>query len=368
MSPSAVSVFSGIGGLDFGARIAGCEVVLATDRDASALRQLATTQGTSTVAGDLTTLDLKRLSDSHPGADSPDILIGGPPCTGFSHAGFWIESKREGDDPATSLLNAYADVVTDLRPAIFVMENVPGLLFKNFRVFYESFVNRMRRAGYSVSEGILNSAEFGVAQARRRLFVVGVKKGLRRVDLTQIPNLYQRTSRWAIGDLEHTTSVEVDERPRGEHARWLDQVPPGENYLCLTTKRGHPTGPFEYRSRYWSFLLKLHPDRPSPTIPASRVTYNGPFHWSGRHLRLPELARLQGFPDWQSLDSDVSQARRHIGNAVPPLLGAAVIRSTLLQSGFAVPHELPDEWVTAALEPDASFTDVSGAFPRSTLL
>ena len=82
---------------------------------------------------------------------------------------------------------------------------------------------------------------------------------------------------------------------------------------------------FTWRSRYWSFLLKLDPGSPSSTVPATRITNNGPFHWDNRHLRLSELKRLQGLPQDYVVCTDRSVARKHIGNAVPPLLAAEVL-------------------------------------------
>lgn len=357
----ALSLFSGLGGLDLGARVAGANVQLATDIDGDALDLLAATQGTETIAGRLETLLQDGTLESV--ARRPALVIGGPPCTGFSHAGFWLEGKRKGKDPAVLLLDAYVDAVRILKPDVFILENVPGLTFKNFRSQYDSLINRGRRAGYSISAEVLDASHFGVPQARRRLFVVGVRGGP-QVDLDNLPKMPHRSTGWAIRDLaDDDAASEPDEWPTGQHRKWLDEVPPGKNYLCLTKQRGHPVGPFEYRSRYWSFLLKIHPDEPSPTIPAQRVTYNGPFHWEGRHLRVRELARLQTFPDWQLLDDDLVAARKHIGNAVPPLLGAVVIRHVLVQLGMA-PEDEP-EALQVARSPSATFTDITRAFPKS---
>ena len=358
---SALSLFSGLGGLDLGARIAGADVQLATDIDEDALALLAATQGTETITGRLETLLEDGTLES--AARRPALVIGGPPCTGFSHAGFWLEKKRNGNDPAVRLLDAYVEAVRLLKPEVFILENVPGLTFKNFRPQYDSLINRGRRAGYSISARVLDASHFGVPQARRRLFVVGVRGGP-QVRLDNLPEMPRRSTEWAIGELARRDAAsEPDEWPTGQHRKWLDEVPAGENYLCLTKRRGHPVGPFKYRGRYWSFLLKIHPDEPSPTIPAQRVTYNGPFHWEGRHLRVRELARLQTFPDWQLLDDDLVAARKHIGNAVPPLLGAVVVRHVLDQLGMA-PEEEPAA-LGIARSPKATFTDITKAFPRS---
>ena len=81
---------------------------------------------------------------------------------------------------------------------------------------------------------------------------------------------------------------------------------------------------FEWRSRYWTFLLKLDPKRPASTIQGQPGPYVGPFHWQNRRLRVPELKRLQGFPDEFELAGSRRSAQLQVGNSVPPPLGAAV--------------------------------------------
>ena len=123
--------------------------------------------------------------------------------------------------------------------------------------------------------------------------------------------------------------------PRGRWEDLLAEVPPGGNYLHFTERHDYEPAIFRNRGRYWSFLLKLDPDQPAPTLPAQRVTFNGPFHWANRHLRVREMARLQSMPDWMPLDERSVKARRHIGNAVPVALGAAVLWALRRQLGSA---------------------------------
>ncbi|MCP3880242.1 MAG: DNA cytosine methyltransferase [Sulfitobacter sp.] len=322
---TAASLFCGIGGLDLGAALAGCDVRLGIDSDRDAVELHNKTFGGTSQVSDLGARKIS-LSDAWPLPSAPDLVIGGPPCTGFSHAGFWIDKKRNSLDPASELLGKMVDAARELRPRAVVVENVPGLAFRNHRHRLDSLVNRLRAAGYATTWGILNSAQFGVAQARRRLFVVGILEGP-PLDLNGWPPFPQRSAGWALKNVQ--ASPEPGEVPQGSHGYLLPEVPLGGNYLHFTAERGYDKPKFQYRSRYWSFLLKLDPSAPSPTIPASRVTFNGPFHWENRHLRSPELARLQGFPDWFPLDSDHLASRRHIGNAVPPLLAGAVIDRVL---------------------------------------
>jgi DNA (cytosine-5)-methyltransferase 1 len=107
----------------------------------------------------------------------------------------------------------------------------------------------------------------------------------------------------------------------------LVEIPPGDNYLYLTAKRGHPKPSFEWRKRYWSFLLKLSPDLPSWTIQARRSNNMGPLHWRNRILRISEVKRLQSFPDDFEFSGSIEQQWRQVGNAVPPLLARAIAKS-----------------------------------------
>ena len=351
-----------MGGLDISAHVAGLNIALATDRDEEALRVLRSGLGTSTLGFDV---ESRSISDLLSAVPDCDIVIGGPPCTAFSHAGFWMKKKRNGEDPATAQLDDFLDVVREIQPRAFVLENVPGLLFKTHSRFFERLVNRARRAGYWLSWKVLNASDFGVAQARRRLFVVGIKNG-RHFEFPS-PTWPRRSSSWAIGDLaDRPEFAEDNEYPRGRWADLLTEVPPGGNYLYFTARFGYNPPIFKYRGRYWSFLLKLDPDSPAPTIPAQRVTFNGPFHWKSRHLRLREMARLQSMPDWMPLHENATTARRHIGNAVPVALGAILLWSLRMQLGDASESDQPAMFKTLS-DPSSSVQDVIDSIPQPAL-
>jgi DNA (cytosine-5)-methyltransferase 1 len=134
-----------------------------------------------------------------------------------------------------------------------------------------------------------------------------------------------RTAGDVLRDLD--TDENADDKGHfagGQYHDLLRQIPPGDNYLYFTAKRGHPEPVFEWRKRYWSFLLKLSPDMPSWTIQARRSNNMGPFHWRSRILRIEEVKRLQTFPDDWYLAGRTEEQWRQVGNAVPPLLARAV--------------------------------------------
>jgi DNA (cytosine-5)-methyltransferase 1 len=124
---------------------------------------------------------------------------------------------------------------------------------------------------------------------------------------------------------------EHDEVVRGSWGHLLPAIPPGGNYLHYTARRGHPEPIFEWRSRYWSFLLKLDPDKPSPTIQAQPGPNVGPFHWDNRRLRVPELRRLFTFPDDFEFVGRRASVQAQVGNSVPPRLAEQVARCVAAQ-------------------------------------
>ena len=112
----------------------------------------------------------------------------------------------------------------------------------------------------------------------------------------------------------------------------LCEIPAGDNYLYFTEKRGYPEPKFKWKSRYWTFLLKLTPERPSWTIQASFSTNQGPFHWRNRFLRIEELKRLQTIPDDYKLCGDFKEQWRQVGNAVPSDM--AYIIATVIKEAY----------------------------------
>jgi DNA (cytosine-5)-methyltransferase 1 len=223
-----------------------------------------------------------------------------------------------------------------LTPQAFVLENVAGLAYKVHHEALELVLSEADAAGYNCSWRIVNAANYGVPQIRERFVLVGVRDG--RFEFppathakspgSQLLNASLEpwcTAGEAIGDLDTDEKASHEGHfAGGQFHDLLCEIPPGENYLYFTEKRGHPQPRFEWRSRYWSFLLKLSPDLPSWTIQARRSNNMGPFHWRNRILRIEEVKRLQTFPDNWYLAGTVEQQWRQVGNAVPPLLAECI--------------------------------------------
>ena len=350
---SAISLFSGAGGLDLGVEEAGFRTAVAVEWDADAADTMEKNADThfpglqEVIRADLhplasgrdtgvTTGEILRAGGFAPG-ERPDLLVGGPPCVAFSKSGFWLDWKRDGVDPAASLMQAFTAVLAQAQPRFFILENVYALTFNNkaSRPAFERLRREIGDAGYDYRCEVLNAADYGVPQSRPRLFVVGARKGEATPELSAPTHHGDWERRKTIGGpLPHVTVGEVlagiatapesEEVVRGRWGHLLDEVPPGDNYLYFTAKRGHPDPVFEWRSRFWSFLLKLDPGRPSPTIQAQPGPNVGPFHWENRRLRVPELKRLFTFPDDFEFVGKRASIQSQVGNAVPPLLARQV--------------------------------------------
>jgi DNA (cytosine-5)-methyltransferase 1 len=354
---AAVSLFSGAGGLDLGIEAAGFATVSAVEWDADAadtmeknasrffpsLSEVLRADLYPLVAGSgggVTTRDILKAGGLTL-RDRPDLLIGGPPCVAFSKSGFWLDWKRDGVDPAASLLQAYTRVLAEARPRYFILENVYALTFDNraSRPAFTRLLHEIEAAGYKAHWKVLNAADYGVPQSRPRLFVVGCRK---RDKLPEFPEpthhgSWERRRSGEGGALPHVTTgqafeglvthPEPEEVVRGQWGHLLPDIPPGENYLHYTAERGCTKPLFEWRSRYWSFLLKLDPARPSPTIQAHPGPNVGPFHWENRRLRVPELRRLFTFPDDFELVGRRASVQAQMGNSVPVRLAEHVGRS-----------------------------------------
>jgi DNA (cytosine-5)-methyltransferase 1 len=347
--------------MDLGVERAGYEVRAAVewDRDAAAtmeknFRHLAS----PVIQRDILQVPTREILDAAGlrQGERPDLLVGGPPCTPFSKSGFWLEWKREGLDPDASLLQEYTRVLKEARPHRFVLENVYALTYANkaSRPAYDRLTREIHDAGYHFVAKVLNAADYGVPQSRPRLFIIGVPKD-EPLPVHPAPSHGGLWERRLSGDpaRPHVTAGEAlrglaseagpGEDVNGLYGHLLPAIPPGDNYLFYTEKRGHPEPLFKWRGKYWSFLLKLSPDKPSPTIQAQPGPYVGPFHWENRRLRVSEIKRLFTYPDEFEVVGGRVSAQAQLGNSVPPLLAEKVVRALHGEdtAGLSVQLQLP---------------------------
>lgn len=342
-----ISLFSGIGGLDFGFEAAGFETRVALELDKTSCRTIRLNRDWAVIEDDINQVpSVDVLKTGGLKAGEVDMLIGGPPCQPFSKASYWARGDSlRLDDPRADTLTGYLRILRDTRPRAFLLENVYGLAYsgkdEGLRHILDGIeqINRDVGTQYKVSWRVVNCAEYGVPQARERVFLVGSREGreFRFPETTHAkPNALEddlfsdkqpfRTAWDALGDLAPPPAEELEAlRPGGKWGDLLPSIPEGENYLWHTN-RGGGKPLFGWRTRYWSFLLKLSKRLPSWTVQAQPGSAIGPFHWDSRRLTFEELCRLQTFPDGLSVDCGRTEMQRMLGNAVPSLVAEVLAR------------------------------------------
>lgn len=345
---NVVSIFSGGGGIDCGFKNAGFSIRFSTDFWKPACETLEKNNvGDYVVCDDIRKINYKEeLKKIGLELKDIDVLVGGPPCPAYSKSRFYrTEKKRALEDENSFTLYEYFRALETIKPKVFFFENVHGFVFKPHKEAFDLLESEAERIGYEISYKVLNAADYGVPQMRERFICIGIKKeiGIRfRFPDTSHYNPEKYTVKgklpWvtcqdAIGDLDYDLPEDINNQAGSKHKELLKEIPPGENYLYFTEKRGHPNPKFKWRSRYWSFLLKLSPQKPSWTIQASFSNNMGPFHWKNRFLRINEIKRLQTFADNYNFSGDFKEQWRQIGNAVPVKL-VEVIATAIKQQVF----------------------------------
>lgn len=337
----AISFFSGGGGLDIGAQLAGAKVISSLDFNKDAIRTLKANkyfEHSQHILGDISQMKGEDFFDVIK-KNKPNklILIGGPPCQPFSKAGYWVTNKnRNSSEDPRNMVGQYLRMIDEIDPDGFLLENVESILHPSNSDTVEKLEHAIIEMGYNFICVKANGIEYGVPQKRKRVFFIASKKEIvdypRKTngsakEILRNPLLkpYERVIDW-IGKYAGEEYFEKEELTIGKtYSEELRAVPPGKNYIALTKKAGYPNPKFIANKRFWSFLLKLHPNLPSWTIAAQPGPWVGPFHWTNRRLRVPEIAAIQTFPEDYKFVGSRRAIQMQIGNAVPSLMGKAMV-------------------------------------------
>lgn len=334
-----IDLFSGCGGLSLGFKMAGFKEVLAIDNWQDALDTYNKNYTrANTLCADLSSIDIEKVAKEF-NISTVDLVIGGPPCQGFSIAG-----KRIVEDIRNKLYKSFVSFVEYYSPKAFVMENVPNILSIGNGVVRDSILADFSKLGYNVVYKILTASDYGVPQNRRRAIFVGLKEGT-----FEFPEPYTEqkvTAEQALSDLPENTLPEGTDYPtksKSEFQKWARQnssgvfnhkvtehneqtkhiislVPDGGNYKDLplslqNTRKVHIA---------WT---RLNSQKPSFTIDCG---HNHHFHYKfNRVPTVRESARIQSFPDSFIFTGNHGSQLRQVGNAVPPLLAKAISEQLL---------------------------------------
>lgn len=312
-----IDLFAGAGGLSLGFTWAGFKSVFAVEMDPSAAATYKANFGDHVFTDDI------RKIDSFKGYEA-EVIIGGPPCQGFSPLGKMSakKDKRVEHQSMNALWAEYLRAVKEIRPLAFVVENVPEFLRS---CEYQCFREAAESLGYGIAEGVLKAEEFGVPQKRHRGFVIGILGGEASLPT---PTYETATVRDAIGDLplEPTDKdLHFKRKPTALSIERYKVIPPGGNRFDLMKKRPDLCPPCWLKKPTGSTDVfgRLEWDKPALTI---RTEFYKPekgcyLHpQAHRPITHREAARLQTFPDDFKFVGSKIQIAKQIGNAVPPKL------------------------------------------------
>lgn len=305
MKPVVISLFSGIGGLDLGFKQAGFEIKWANDNEPS-------TWATYRANHPETTLDQRDIAII-PSAEIPDcdIVIGGPPCQSWSAAG----SNRGASDPRGKLFYEYLRVIRDKQPKIFVAENVEGITRKTHREEFQKILTAMTSLGYTVDFKLLNSADYGVPQDRKRVIIVGLKGSTKFQFPTEIAtkiSLKQALEGIAPSEAKpfRRTDVCTD---------WSGYLDDSWSSQFMSRNRVRSWNEVSFTIPATGRQVPLHPQAPKMIkVDRDKFEFDGDRRDLYRRLTVHECARIQTFPDsFRLVFNRIEQGYKMIGNAVP---------------------------------------------------
>jgi DNA (cytosine-5)-methyltransferase 1 len=334
--PTFIDLFSGCGGMSLGFEMSGFKPILAIDNWADALETYRMNNlRTPVLNADLMSLPVSRIANEY---SKPTMIVGGPPCQGFS-----ISGKRDPKDPRNILYQSFVDFVDAFSPKYFVMENVPNMASMGGGAILKAAVEEFESLGYHVSSKILLASDYGVPQNRKRLFVVGSRLGSsfqfpEPVFGTESPHL---TTSDAISDLSEFSvddgspymtaaqSQYQEQMREGSKGVWNHQITQHAQKTIETIALVPDGGNYKNLPEHLQQTRRVNIawTRYSSTKPSHTIDTGHRHHFHYRFNRIPtvrESARLQSFPDSFIFSSSRTSQYRQVGNAVPPLLARAI--------------------------------------------
>ena len=328
-----LDLFCGAGGLSYGFKLAGCNIVGGVEWNEAALNTHSVNFNSKfEYCGDIKNISNEMIVDQLLGVD---IIIGGPPCQGFSAANRY---EKEESDPRNKLFFEYLRFVEIIKPKAFVIENVRQILTKDDGYAKNRILEITNKLGYNVNVEVLTASDYGVPQKRRRAVFVGIRKDFNQVfdfnNLSKTNKVY--TVYDAIGDICYPDRIIENDflsyakdtnLPLRNHEpkfpneivqKRMSYVPQGGNWEDVPeelwgTKRNN---------RHSSAYRRLSFDEPSITIDTGHMNYFHPLY--NRVPTVRESARLQSFPDSFVFCGNQGEQFMQVGNAVPPLMSRAI--------------------------------------------
>lgn len=322
---NVIDLFCGAGGLHIGFERAGYNINLCIDNndlvERTHKRNFSYIPMLNRDISCISTEEIKDICNS-----KIDVIIGGPPCQGFSTIGNRSSSnptKRGRADSRNELVLAYARIVAEIKPKFIVMENVKGILTMKDGAYIDTVISELRRVGYNVDYKVVNMADYGIPQIRERVIIIGNRLGL-PVEFpkpTHSDNpeddLFPWNSCWdVIKDL-----ADIEDDPGINHVA-LKHTPKNIARYKLIPEGGRlPEAQLSselYRKNFGNTYKRLSRSRPALTMVPGNDAF--PIHPTlDRSLTVREAARIQTFPDHVIFEGNRRQQGHQVGNAVPPV-------------------------------------------------
>lgn len=310
-----ISLFSGAGGLDLGFEKAGFNIAMANEYDKGIWDTYEKNHTAPLIKGDIRNI---KESDF---PDEIDGIIGGPPCQSWSEAG----ALRGIDDARGQLFFDYIRILKDKQPKFFLAENVSGMLANRHSEAVKNIVKQFEDCGYDVSVTLVNAADYGVPQDRKRVFYIGFRKDLKvhfKFPEPTTPKPEQKlTLRDAIGDLVDTA---IPALPKNKTNGKLN-IPNHEYFIgaystiFMSRNRVRAWNEQAFTIQASGRQCQLHPQAPKMQfVEKNKRRFVPGYEYLYRRLTVRECARIQGFPDdFEFIYNDVDYGYKMIGNAVP---------------------------------------------------
>lgn len=309
-SKQIVSLFAGAGGIDLGLIRAGHQVIWANDFDLDSCETYAHNLGDHIHCSDIKEVKSNSIPDS-------DLIVGGFPCQGFSVA----NKFRSVEDKRNELYEEMLRIIQDKQPKWFIAENVSGILSLGGGEVFQMILDDFGAAGYRVNHRLENMADFGVAQKRKRVIILGTRSDLhpdmtlRHPDPTHSKNPTLFMKKWVT---------------MGEALRTFQKFDVPQD---LASK-------YKFVERNFTGHRRSDPDQPSPTILARGNGKGGvnatPHPFEERRLSVMESAYLQSFPHTYIFKGSMTSQYRQIGNAIPPMYGELIGNEILKVASVAI--------------------------------
>ena len=340
-----VDLFAGAGGFSLAAVQAGCEIVFAVEFDTNAATTYRNNIGAKhrsknvvVYNQDITSLSAAGLAKEHFPASDCDLLLGGPPCQGFSTHRI---NDAGVDDPRNALIHEYFAFVRSLKPKAFLMENVPGMLWPRHKSYLDEFYRQARDSGYEVRQPQkLDARDYGIPQRRQRVFILGIREDIAMDSFEWPPAPTHcepesatttglkpwRSCDTAFEDMpeDDINGVHMNHGP--ELVAAFERTPPnggsrkesGRVLDCHVDHDGHN-----------DVYGRIDPSRPAPTMTTACINPSkGRFVHPVLHhgITARQAARIQTFPDDYVFSGGLMAAGKQIGNAVPVAFGKSLIQ------------------------------------------